>query len=83
MKLRYILNLLIKAVEKEQEARIWERWITLIPYMELGRIKFISFDDYKKALLKPKVKASTKTTEEIMAEFLPIVSAHEKRNGTQ
>jgi len=47
--------------------------------MEIGKIKFITFDDYKKALLKSKVNVSVKTNDEIMAEFLPIISAHEKR----
>jgi len=47
--------------------------------METGKIKFITFDDYKKALIKPRVKTSEKTNEEIMAEFLPIISAHEKK----
>jgi len=71
--------LLIKALEQEQETRIWERWVGLCPYMEIGKIKFISFEDYKKALIKPGVKTSEKTNEEIMAEFLPIITAHEKR----
>lgn len=45
--------------------------------MELGQIKFISFEDYKNALLKPKAKLSDLTPEEIMAEFLPVIEAHE------
>lgn len=73
------MPLLIKAVEREQEARIWDRWIRLCPYMELKQINFMSFEDYKKALIKPKAKASTKTSEEIMAEMMPIVAAHENR----
>lgn len=47
--------------------------------MELGHIKFINFEDYKNALLKSKVKTSEKTPEEILAELLPVISAHEKR----
>ena len=73
------MPLLIKALKQEQEIRIWDRWVRLCPYMETGKIKFISFEDYKKALIKPRVKTSEKTNEEIMAEFLPIISAHEKR----
>jgi len=73
------VGLIFEALKKEQESRIWERWVRLCPYMEIGKIKFITFDDYKKALLKSKVNVSVKTNDEIMAEFLPIISAHEKR----
>lgn len=72
-------KLIIKAIEKEQELKVWDRWIKLYPYMEFGRIKFISFDDYKNELLKPKPKLSEKTSEEIIAEFMPIISAHENK----
>lgn len=45
--------------------------------MELGQIKFITFEDYKNALLKPKEKVSEKTSEEIMVEMMAVMSAHE------
>jgi len=72
------VRLLIKAFNKEQEDYIWDRWIRLCPYMELGQIEFISFDDYKKALLKP--KATEKTPEEIIAEMMPVIKAHENND---
>jgi len=48
--------------------------------MELGHTKFINFGDYKKALLKPGVKVSEKSKEEILDEMLKIVEQH-KRNS--
>jgi len=45
--------------------------------MELGQIKFIAFEDYKKALIESRVKASEKTSEEIIAELMPVIKAHE------
>lgn len=78
MRLRDIKKLLFKAIEQEQEIRIWDRWVRLTPYMEIGSMKFVSFEDYKKALMKPKVVLSKKTSEEIITELIPIIEAHEK-----
>ena len=72
-----IEKLVVKALEKEQETHIWDRWVRLCPYMELGQINFITFEDYKNALLKPKEKVSEKTSEEIMVEMMAVMSAHE------
>ena len=80
IRLKSIAELLFKAIEQEQEAKVWDRWIRLCPYMELGQIKFVSFKDYKDALFKPKVKISTKTSEEIMAEIMPVILAHQKND---
>lgn len=69
--------LITKAIKKESEDSLWDRWVRLCPYMELGQIKFISFEDYKNGLLKPKAKLANLTSEEIMAEMMPVIQAHE------
>lgn len=77
VKVKDINKLLIGAIKKESEDSLWDRWIRLCPYMELGQIKFIAFEDYKKALIESRVKASEKTSEEIIAELMPVIKAHE------
>ena len=83
VRVRDLNRLLIEAIKKESEDSLWDRWVRLCPYMELGQIKFISFEDYKKALFESRVKVSEKTSEEIVAELLPVITAHEERNDTK
>ena len=77
VRVKDINKLLIGAIKKESEDSLWDRWVRLCPYMELGQIKFISFEAYKKALIESKVKVSKKTSEEIIAELMPVIAAHE------
>ncbi len=42
-------NLYLKAIEKDIEKTIWERW--LIDYRSMTKDTFISFNDYKKKFI--------------------------------
>ena len=75
IKLNYINDLLIKAVRSEQEAWAWEMWLILWPRMT--KETFQSFEDYKKALFKPWVKVTEKSSQEIVDEFKLIIEKHE------
>jgi hypothetical protein len=67
------------AIEQEKEKAAWELWSGLNPYMEMNRIKPLSFGEYKEKLFTVKPKASKKTSEEIMSEMMRVVSRHEGR----
>ncbi len=76
------ISLVVKAIEKEQETLIWERWLALYPHMELKRFNFISFDNFKKDLLlhKPNPQSeSDKSKEEIETEMMAVIAAYERR----
>ena len=79
IKLKNVVDLIYKALDREQEAKAWDRWVRLCPYMELGQIKFINFKDYKDALLKPKSMHTQKTSEEVLKEMMPVIIAHERK----
>ncbi|MCI8396830.1 MAG: hypothetical protein HFJ52_04060 [Clostridia bacterium] len=78
----YPLSKLADFLRYAQEKEVYERWLTLYPYMEIGKIEFISFKEYKEKILQ-KVQVSTKnsklTDEEIIKQGLTIVEAYEKQ----
>lgn len=77
--LKIISRLLIKAVEKQQEKLLWERWLAIYPYMEIGNVKFISFNDYKSKLLNKEMKTTDITAEEIEEDILQVKALYERR----
>jgi len=77
MDLPLTLGLLTHAQEKENEAFIFSSWNGLYPHMMMGQMKFQSFSDYKKELIKPSVNLTKKTSEEIIAEFSKVIKQHE------
>lgn len=77
--LKIISRLLIKAVEKQQEKLLWERWLAIYPYMEIGNVKFISFNDYKSKLLNKEMKTTDITAEEIEEDILKVKALYERR----
>lgn len=64
------------------EKEIYERWLTLYPFMEVGFSKFISFKEYKEKI-KEKAKQQTKSEnisdEIILQHGLKIVQAYENQ----
>ena len=72
------MPLLIKALEKESEDKLFLLWNSLYPRMIIGQIAFKSFDDYKAAIVKPKTRHTVKTTEQITEEMMQVISRHEK-----
>jgi hypothetical protein len=65
-------------VEVEQEEYVWELWSGVYPLMATGLVGFKSYDEFKRTLLKPHIKYSDKSSEEIMKEMLAVVEAYEK-----
>lgn len=47
--------------------------------MIMGQIPFKSFDDYKAVIVKPRITHTVKTTEDITAEMMQVISQHEGR----
>ena len=72
------MKLLIEALRKERENDAWDMWLTLYPKMT--KEDFMSFEDFKKEVIKPVVRTSNKTREEIEEEMLKIV-ALDKRHS--
>jgi hypothetical protein len=73
------LKLAAKAVEKQVEERVWQEWLAVYPDMVVPRpgskkppLQFISFNKYLARLKSPKMRASTKTNEEIAAQTARI-----------
>lgn len=60
------MKLINKAFENEQDEIIYERWLTLYPYMEIKKIHFISFKDYKRKLTGKFYTKSGKSTDELI-----------------
>jgi hypothetical protein len=77
--IKNIIKLLIKAQEKEQEELLWQRWLAIYPYMETGKLKFMSFNDYKDKLISKKFKTTNMTKEEIEEDILKIKALYERR----
>ena len=76
---RSIIRLIIKAQEKEQENLLWQRWLAIYPYMEIGKLKFMSFNDYKDKLVSKKFKTTNISTEEIEEDILGVKALYERR----
>ena len=65
------------AVEQEQENILWEQWSRMYPLMNAGLIGFKSYNDFKREILKPRIKYSDKSFEEVEKEMLAVVTAYE------
>lgn len=79
MPIKNVKRLLVNAQEKQQEKLLWERWLAIYPYMEIGRFEFISFIDYKNKLLDKKFKTTDITKEEIEEDILKVKALYERR----
>lgn len=67
------------ALDREQESVVWDLWSGLHPLMQAGFVPNKSYEDYKRELLKPRIKYSEKSFEEIEAEALAVIAAYEGR----
>ncbi len=71
--------MLVKSFEKRQEQAIWEGWLSLYPWMEMGYLKFQSFDEFKKSKIHNHARYTLKTNDEIVEELVKVVAAYEGR----
>ncbi len=53
MELDYIesVELINKLREKETEEKLWDKWLSLYPYMEMKWVDNMSFEEYKRRIL--------------------------------
>jgi hypothetical protein len=73
------IEIIEKSQEKQQEDLLWQRWLAIYPYMETGKLKFMSFNDYKDKLVSKKFKTTNMTKEEIEEDILKIKALYERR----
>ena len=60
--------MLIKAYEQYVDKKAWSRW--LVDYQYMTKDNFVSFEQFKKDLRKPKTSDKSKT--EILKEMLEV-----------
>lgn len=72
-------NLLKTAYERE----LYERWMTIYPYMEMGHVEFVSFEEYKNKAFGSSNNNSSKTkqmsNDEIEKEMMGVVRYYEQK----
>lgn len=66
------------AFEQEQNKSAMELWKSLYPFMLMKKLEFMSFEDYKKELTKPKQEYTEISHAEIEEEMMHIISAYEE-----
>ncbi len=71
------LGLIIKAIEQERDARIFQQWVIQLPHM--GKENFISFADYKDRLTGANI--DRRSVAEIMAELDEVERQLQKGGG--
>jgi len=67
MNINDFVAFLIRAKEVETDERIHTQWANMLPYMSLGQLKYISFEDYKDKCTGKNI--DTRSTAEIVAEL--------------
>lgn len=56
-----------KAFEKEEDAKLWDRY--LVDYSHMNSENYINYNDYKNALMENVTNVPTKTKEENLVEI--------------
>ena len=82
----YPLSKLADFLKFAYEKELYERWLKIYPYMEIGFIKYLSFKDYKKKIkenAKIKKNNSLLTDKQIIDEGMEIVKIYENQQKRQ
>lgn len=79
-------NLYLKAIEKEQEEKVWEMWLSIYPKMDKNT--FVSFKDFYNNCRSnnnsdSSKRKSKKSNEEIKKEGLRIINLHKGLSKTK
>lgn len=77
----YPLSKIADFLRFAREKEIYERWLSIYPFMEMGTMPFMSFEEYKKKLRENTVQVqrnSMLTNEEIVEDGMKIMQAYEK-----
>ncbi len=67
------------AIEQEQEDMVWEQWNQLQPMMLAGFIEYKPYEEFKRKLLKPSIKYTDISYEEVEKEMLSVVAQYESK----
>jgi hypothetical protein len=67
----------VKALEKREDQKIWEIWLARIPNMDAKN--HISFEQFKRKIMRPKTTQPTITVEEQIKEAERIKAGDRKR----
>ena len=81
MPLSVAVDYLKYAVEQEQEEVIRQQWQRLYPWMAAGLLGWKPYNEFRRELIKPRVRYSEKSSEEIEGEMLAVVAAYEGKKG--
>ena len=73
------ISLLKHASEEQRNNIYFDLWKSLYPYMNLGHLKFQSFNDFKDKIKKNIVNYSNKSDDEIIDEINLIVQSYEQK----
>lgn len=73
------IDYIFHALEKEKEQAAWELWQGLYPFMMSGFVKQISFGEFQRELIKPQIRHSDKSPEEIEKEIMQVVTSYEHK----
>jgi hypothetical protein len=73
------IEIIEKSQEKQQEDLLWQRWLAIYPYMEIGKLKFMSFNDYKDKLVSKKFKVTNISKEEIKEDIGKVIASYKRR----
>ena len=82
----YPLSKLADFLKFAYEKELYERWLKIYPYMEIGFIKYMSFENYKKKIKESaeiKRKNSLLTDKQIIDEGMEIVRIYENQQKRQ
>lgn len=77
----YPLSKIADFLRFAHEREIYERWLTMYPFMEMGIMPFMSFEEYKKKLKENTVQAQRNymlTNEEIVEDGMKIMQIYER-----
>ena len=70
MELDVFIDFIKKAGEKEKEERIHNQWVSMLPYMSLKQLEYISFQKYKEKVTGANI--DMRPTSEIIKEIEEI-----------
>lgn len=71
------VDLINKAMEEKEEQRIWSVWLARLSNMD--KKNYVSFEQYKRKIMNPKITNPTITVEEQIKEAECVKSRDRKR----
>lgn len=68
------VDFITHALEKEKDQAAWDVWSGIYPYMSMGWIKQIKFNEFKDKLFDKQHAYTIKSKDEIIAEFDALIA---------